>query len=276
MARFTTSDGLSLYYEDTGDGPALLCLAGLTRNSRDFDFLAPHLPDTRLIRMDYRGRGRSDHDPDYSNYTVTREAQDVVELLDHLALDRVVILGTSRGGLIAMLLATTHPDRLAGVILNDVGPVLAEDGLIRIMESVGQPPAAKTHEQAIETMLIVQGQDFPGVSRDIWLTQSQAQFRETDDGLDLRYDPSLREALIEQAESGETPDLWPLFDSLAALPVGVIRGANSDVLSSMTLVQMEARHPGLITLTVPDRGHVPFLDEPESLKVIAQVMAAAA
>src|SRR5699024_8561674 len=111
MAYFTTGDGLSLYYEDHGDGPAVLCLAGLTRNSRDFDLLAPHLPDIRLIRMDYRGRGQSDHDPDHGNYNVMREAQDVVELLDHLELERVVTLGTSRGGLIAMALAATHRDR---------------------------------------------------------------------------------------------------------------------------------------------------------------------
>lgn len=275
MAHFNTSDGLSLYYEDVGDGPALLCLAGLTRNSRDFDFLAPHLPDTRLIRMDYRGRGRSDHDPNYSNYTVLREAQDVVELLDHIRLDRVVTLGTSRGGLIAMLLAATRPDRLTGVVLNDVGPVLAEDGLARILDYVGQRPAAKTYEQAAETMMIVHGQDFPGVSHDVWLMQSRAQYRETNDGLDLRYDPHLRDALIEQAEASETPDLWPLFDASATLPVGVIRGANSDILSSMTVAQMEARHPGLITATVPDRGHAPFLDEPEALDVIARVMDAA-
>ena len=137
MARLITTDGLALHYEDTGAGQPLLCLPGLTRNTRDFDFLAPHVSDLRLIAMDYRGRGQSDPAPDFNSYSVPREAQDVIDLLDHLGLATVTILGTSRGGLIAMALAATQPDRVAGVILNDVGPEVAPAGIARILDYVG-------------------------------------------------------------------------------------------------------------------------------------------
>lgn len=272
MPRFITSDGLSLHYEDTGTGQPLLCLAGLTRNTRDFDFLAPHMTHLRMIAMDYRGRGQSDYAPDFNSYSVPREAQDVIELLDHLGINRVTILGTSRGGLIAMALAAGHPDRIAGVILNDVGPVLSADGISRIMDYVGKPPESKTYEKATDAMQAVLAPNFPGVPRDIWLTQVRAQYDETDAGLVLRYDPHLRDALLAQAAAGPLPDLWPLFDALRPFPVGVLRGANSDILSPETLTEMQARHPGLISATIPDRGHVPFLDEPESLELIHRIL----
>ena len=121
MPKFTTSDGLSLFYEDQGDGPPVLCLAGLTRNTTDFTYLVPHMAGTRLIRLDYRGRGQSDYAEDYMTYNILREGQDAVELLDHLGLAKATIIGTSRGGLIAMALSHTHPDRLNGVVLNDIG-----------------------------------------------------------------------------------------------------------------------------------------------------------
>ena len=176
MATFKTSDGLSLYYEDDGAGPALLCLAGLTRNCRDFDPLARAVSGVRLIRMDYRGRGNSDYDPDPLNYAVPREARDVVELLDHLGLDRVTVLGTSRGGLIAMILAATVPHRLRGVILNDVGPEISADGIARIMEYVGRKPAVLTLEGAARDMQTMLDADFPGVPLEVWLRQADANW----------------------------------------------------------------------------------------------------
>ncbi len=272
MPRFATSDGLSLHYEDTGTGQALICLPGLTRNTRDFDFLAPHMTGFRMISMDYRGRGQSDHAPDFNSYSVPREAQDVVELLTHLNLGKVTVLGTSRGGLIAMVLAATVPDRLAGVILNDVGPVVSADGIARIMEYVGRPPAARTLQDAANAMAKVLGAQFSGISPDVWHKMAAAQYAETQNGLVLRYDARLRDALLAQAESGPPPDLWPLFDALCALPVGVLRGANSDILSPETLDEMKVRHKGLIAVTVPGRGHVPLLDEPESLTLIHQIL----
>ncbi len=272
MTYFSTTDGKQIYFEDSGKGVALLCLAGLTRNTQDFSFLAPHVREHRLIAMDYRGRGRSDYDPVYQNYNILREAQDVIELLDHLGLDRVSILGTSRGGLIAMALAAGHPDRLSGVILNDVGPVIEPSAIDRIMSYVGKEPAAKTIEQAAQALQHMMGPEFPGVAFERWLKMAAFQYDETPDGLTLRYDTALRTALIEQSAAGEVADLWPLFDALRDIPTGVLRGANSDLLSEQTLSAMQNRHPGLITAIVPDRGHVPFLDEPESLALLQRVL----
>ncbi|WP_368186609.1 alpha/beta fold hydrolase [Aestuariibius sp. HNIBRBA575] len=268
MPTFITSDGLTLHYEDQGSGSVLLCLAGLTRNARDFEPLLPHLPHHRIIRLDYRGRGNSDYDPDFTHYSVPREAEDVIELLDHLALDRVTLLGTSRGGLIAMMLGATHVHRLNGVILNDIGPVIDMPGLSRIMAYVGNKPVAKTYDDAALGLAKFYGDEFPGVSVETWRRQAVAMYLETETGLELRYDPALKDAFNAQASSNEEVDLWPLFETLNAVPVAVIRGGNSDLLSAKTLSDMQARHPNLIAATVPDRGHVPFLDEPESLTMI--------
>lgn len=274
MPYFTTSDGKQIYYEDTGQGAPLLCLAGLTRNCRDFSYLAPHVTDLRMIAMDYRGRGQSDYDPDYRNYNILREGQDAIELLDHLGLDRAFILGTSRGGLIAMGLAVSHPDRLSGVVLNDVGPVIEPAAIERIMEYVGQKPNAQSYDQAAQALQYLMSAQFPGVPLARWREAAEFQYVETAQGLDLRYDPALRTALIEQSASGEPVDLWPLFDALRPFPTGVIRGANSDLLSSASLTLMQDRDPSLMTAEVPDRGHVPFLDEPEALTLLRRVLEA--
>ncbi len=269
MARFTTSDGLSLHFEDEGRGLPILCLAGLTRNSADFSFVLPHLAGHRVIRMDYRGRGQSDHAPDFMSYNILREAQDAIELLDHLGIARAVILGTSRGGLIAMALAHLHPARLAGVVLNDIGPVVDPKGLERIMDYVGREPVLADLDSAAAALAHVHAEAFPGVPLARWRAQAEFMFFEKPGGgLGLRYDAGLRDALVGQAGAGEAPDLWLLFDALRDIPVAAIRGANSDLLTAQTLGAMAARHPGLITATVPDRGHVPFLDEPQALAAL--------
>ena len=275
MAFFTTTDGKQLYFEDNGAGHPVLCLAGLTRNTGDFSFLTPHLADRRVIAMDYRGRGRSDYDPDYMNYNILREAHDAIELLDHLGLERVDVIGTSRGGMIAMALAASHPERLSAVVLNDVGPVLEVSGIAKIMDYVGKKPAAKTYDEAAQGLLHVMGPLFPGVPLDRWRQQAEIQYQQTPDGLSARYDRALRMALIEQSATGAIPDMWMFYEALRDIPTGVIRGANSDVLGKDTLTQMHDRHPGLISTEVPDRGHAPFLDEPQSLDLIHKVLDAA-
>lgn len=273
MARFATSDGLSLHYRDEGTGHPVLCLAGLTRNSADFDFMAPHLSDTRLIRLDYRGRGQSDHAADFMSYNILTEARDATELLDHLGLDRVTIIGTSRGGLIAMALAHLHPGRLAGVVLNDIGPEVADTGIARIMDYVGREPDLPDLDAAASALAHVHATAFPGVPLARWRAQAEAMFFEKPGGgLGLRYDPRLRDALVGQAGAGEAPDLWQMFAALGGLPLAAIRGANSDLLSPETFARMQARHPGMIAATVPDRGHVPFLDEPQALAAIRSLL----
>ena len=272
MAYFTSSDGKRLYFEDAGTGQPLLCLAGLTRNSRDFSFLAPHIADLRMITMDYRGRGQSDYDPDFMNYNILREGLDAVELLDHLEVDKVTLLGTSRGGLVAMALATSHPMRLAGVILNDIGPVVEPAGIAKIMDYVGNQPTAKSYDEAARTLHQIMEPQFPGVPLQTWRRQVEHQYVQSETGLGLRYDSALRDALIQQAAEGPVPDPWPLFEALREIPTGVIRGANSDIFGTGTLREMRSRHSGLISAEIADRGHVPFLDEPQSLDVIHKVL----
>lgn len=275
MPKFKTSDGLQLFYTDEGTGKPILCLPGLTRSGDDFEFAKPHLSQYRVLTLDFRGRGQSDHDPVYMNYNIPREALDVIELLDHLGLECTALLGTSRGGLVSMTLAATQPERLTAVILNDIGPVIEPAGLVRIMDYVGKPLNARTLADAAAALQANMAAEFPGVPSERWQAQTAILYDQTANGLALRYDPKLRDAMLEQAAAGPAPDLWPVFDALQPLPTGAIRGANSDLFSAQTLVEMKTRHPALITAEVPDRGHVPFLDEPEALEVIHQVMTAA-
>lgn len=268
MPRFTTSDGLSLHYTDEGQGLPVLALAGLTRNGSDFDYVAPHLKGVRLIRLDYRGRGKSDWADDWATYSIPIEARDAVELLDHLAIDKAAILGTSRGGLIAMVLAATVKDRLLGIALNDIGPALDTAGLDVIKTYIGQNPVWKTlPEAAAERPAAMAG--FANVPAERWLAEVRKLYVETPDGLTLTYDPKLRDAVLAAA-SELAPDLWPLFDLMQGLPLACIRGANSDLLSRDTLLQMQARRPDMIAATAPDRGHIPFLDEPEALDALTK------
>lgn len=266
MATFTTSDGLTLYYEEQGDGLPILCLAGLTRTTADFDDVAPHLADHRLIRMDYRGRGQSDFDKTWQNYTPPVECRDVMELMAHLGLNKVAILGTSRGGLNAMGLAAGAKDHLLGVALNDVGPVVDPKGIAFIMTYLGKNPAAKTYDQAAAALAHVYA-GFDGVPESRWMLEARKNFRETGDGLEITYDPHLRDA-IAAAMEGPTPDLWPLFDAMDGLPLACIRGATSDLLTPQTLAEMQRRRPDMITAVVPGRGHVPFLNEPEAVAAL--------
>ncbi len=265
MPHFTAADGASLFYTDTGHGIPLLCLAGLTRNSTDFDYLAPHLPPLRLIRMDYRGRGHSDW-TGAPSYTVQREAEDALALLDHLGLESAAVLGTSRGGIVALYLSATAPERLRGVILNDVGPVLEPLGLERIMEFIGRRPAARSHAAAA-VALEHAADGFANVPPSRWMEEARRHFIATDQGLDINYDPVLRQAFLDSLNA-QTSDLWPLFDAACARPLALIRGANSDLLTQATADEMANRCPAMILEEVPDRGHIPFLDEAESLRAI--------
>lgn len=270
--RFRTSDGVTLVYDDIGQGPALLCLAGLTRNARDFDYVAPHLSAYRLICLDYRGRGRSDHAP-VDSYCPAVEARDVLELMAHLQLPQTAILGTSRGGLVAMVLAAHAKEVLTGVILNDIGPEIAAPGLDKIKDYLGRPLPHKTLE-ALAVAYPAAYPEFSNVPPGRWRDEAARRAIETPDGLVLNYDTALREAVLGQGAQ-PVPDLWPLFQALEGVPLGLIRGARSDLLSSATAAEMCRRRPDMIFAEVPGRGHVPFLDEPESLAVINAVMAKA-
>lgn len=268
---FQASDGAKIAYRDEGEGLPVLCLAGLTRNMADFDYVAPHLPGVRLIRMDYRGRGQSDF-TGVATYTVPIEGRDAIELLNHLGIDKAAVLGTSRGGLIGLLLAAVAHDRLLGLCLNDVGPVIERAGLERIFDYVGRNPSARTYE-ALAERLPAAMPGFANVPDGRWLADAQKHYDETPDGLRIRYDPALRGAFLA-AFQGDAPDLWPLWQATAGMPVALIRGANSDLLSRAVADEMKLRRPDLIFAEAPDRAHIPWLDEPESLAAIHAWLAA--
>lgn len=269
MPRFTTSDGLSLYFEDEGTGQPILCLSGLTRNARDFDFVAPQVvAEHRMIRLDYRGRGQSDWAEDPMTYTVPREAQDALELMDHLGIDRFAVLGTSRGGLIAMGLAATAKDRLLGVVMNDIGPVLDPKGLDAIMSYLGVHPDFPDFDTMAAARKTAMEDSFAGVPLDRWRKEVTHTHKETDAGVRLNYDPRLRDAVIAAGAAGDV-DLWPFFDAIAPLPSAVIHGVNSDLLTAETVTEMQRRNPELIVAQVPNRAHIPFLDEAEAKAALA-------
>ena len=262
---FAAPDGARLAYRDEGRGVPLLCLSGLTRTMGDFDYLAPHVPSCRLIRMDCRGRGASAW-TGAESYTVPFEARDALALLDHLGVEQAAVIGTSRGGLIGMLLAAAARDRLLGLCLNDIGPQIEPSGLTRISGDLGRNPVARTHAE-LAASLPRSSPGFDAVPADRWLAEARLHYTETPDGLRITYDPALREAFLATL-SGPPADAWPLFDACSGLPLALIRGANSDLLSAEAAAEMRRRRPDMLFADVPGRAHIPFLDEPESLQVI--------
>jgi pimeloyl-ACP methyl ester carboxylesterase len=266
MQTFRASDGARLAFRDAGRGLPVMALAGLTRDGRDFDYLQRHLPgDVRLVRLDSRGRGGSDWTGP-ETYTVGQEAQDALALLDHLGIDRAAILGSSRGGLLGLVIAGMAKHRMAGLCLNDVGPVVERDGLMRIGTYIGVEPAVPTLAEVADRMPAA----MPGFNRVPavrWQEETVRHYVQRDTGVGLTYDPALRQA-FDAAMSGPLPELWPLFDACAGLPLALIRAAGSDVLAAATAAEMQRRRPDMLFAEIPDRGHIPFLDEPEAVALI--------
>jgi pimeloyl-ACP methyl ester carboxylesterase len=267
---FIAADGARIAYRDEGAGLAVLCLAGLTRNGSDFDLLAPHLPPCRMIRMDYRGRGDSDWTGAQS-YTVPTEACDALGLLAHLGVARTAVIGTSRGGIVGMLLAATAPEKIAGLLLNDVGPVLDTVGLDRIRAYLGREPRARSHAAAAEA-LAATAVGFADVPPGRWEDEARRLWRMTPEGLRNTYDPALRDA-FEAAMAGPAIDMWPLFEACARVPIALVRGAGSDLLSAATAAEMARRVPRLRVTEIPGRGHIPWLDEDGSVRAVRDWLA---
>lgn len=268
MPKFATADGVQLYYTDEGAGLPILALAGLTRNTHDFDHVAPHLLKSgtcRLIRMDYRGRGQSDW-ADPESYTVPQESRDALALLDHLGIEKAGIIGTSRGGLIGMVLAATAKDRVLGVALNDIGPEIEAAGLSVIKDYIGRNPPQATHQEAAGFRAKAWSH-FIGVPHERWLEEVRNHYSETDEGLVNKYDPRLADTVLA-ASTNLAPDLWPVFNAMAGLPLAILHADASDLLSPSTFEKMRNQRPDAHAATVLGRGHVPFLDEPESIRVL--------
>lgn len=269
---YQSEDGLRLAYKIKGNkkGKPVLCLPGVTRNSSDFDYLARCINEFALICPDYRGRGLSEWDSNPENYNALVEARDIFRLLDVLEIASIPIIGTSRGGMIAVVMANLAPKRVAGVVFNDVGPVIEKISLDRILEYIGRNPSAKTIPEAAEDLERF-SEGFNGVPQSRWLEEAQKHYQKTTDGLKINYDPKLRIGFKQYLISGKL-ELWSEFDVLKSIPFGLIRGENSDLLSRETVIKMqEIFHHGFYT-EVPDRGHIPFLDEAESVDFISSFL----
>lgn len=272
---YTVHDGLRLYARDYGDPESgatpVICLAGLTRNSKDFHEIATHLCGTRrVLAPDYRGRGRSEYARNYRSYAASVEMSDVLQLMTLAHLEEAIILGTSRGGIIGMLMAAARPNAVKAVILNDIGPHLPSAGLLRIAGYVRNLPAFDDWSEAVAVLKSIHGPYFTDLSEEDWLAFAQRTYRRDDGRLRHDFDPALARALDEQVDisAGEEISLWPQFAALLHKPVLVIRGTNSDLLLSETVKQMRLLKHDLRSVTIPHRGHPPFLSEPKATEAI--------
>lgn len=270
-ATFTSSDNLRLFYRRFGEPgrPPVLCVHGLTRNSRDFLALAQHLAQHHdVIVPDVRGRGFSDHDPEPQHYQPAVYASDMWALLDHLGIARCAIVGTSMGGIIAMIMAVQQPQRIAGIVFNDVGPELDAAGLQRIASYVGLKTEVRSWDDAVKVSQRNFGAALPGLTPVQWLAFTEAAFRAGADGVPRAdYDPAIAQVFGQASNADSTEKAWQLFDALRQ-PALLLRGALSDLLSAEVAAKMAQRHPDLHVVEIPDRGHAPLLDESESLRAI--------
>jgi pimeloyl-ACP methyl ester carboxylesterase len=268
----TTADGLSIFVRTDGRQGVrapLVCLPGLTRNSRDFTTIAARYGSTRfVVRLDFRGRGYSSYDPEAQTYRPDVYAADTVAVLDALGIDEAVLLGTSLGGSVAMLTATLHPDRVAGVILNDVGPKLEAAGFARIQSYAGKLPTNPTWEAALAQLRALAGEGAALIDDPTWKRVVHEQYREFAPG-DIRpdHDPRIV-AGMESVDPHAIGTTWPLFEALATIPTLVLRGERSDLFAADAVTEMQRRKPDLVAVTVPDRGHCPLLDERESVAAL--------
>lgn len=274
----SAADGTQLYVRDYAANRSglvpVVCLPGLTRNAKDFETIAPALAQTRrVLAFDFRGRGRSGR-ADPATYRPDQEVADTLLALDTLGIERFAIIGTSRGGIAAMVMAARALPRMAGVVFNDIGPRIDKAGLLRIRTYLGTDPQFADWAEAV-TALKSSNPGFETLSETEWLAFARRVYREVNGVPRADYDPGLAQNFpnVADIEAGKMPELWALLDMMANVPSLVLRGEHSDLLSADIVAGMHQHHRRLQSVTIRERGHVPFLDEPESLAAIAQWLA---
>ncbi|MBE7638319.1 alpha/beta fold hydrolase [Sneathiella sp. P13V-1] len=271
---YKSNDGLNLYYrhyQGAGTKAPVVCLSGLTRNSGDFHQLAEtYSKDRHFYALDYRGRGKSDYDEDFKNYNPQIYLQDILTFLSHTGIKRAVFVGTSLGGLLTMGLAGLAPSFVAGAVLNDVGPEIAEEGGSRIAGYVGKDVRFETIEQATAAQKEQYIGAYPDLDDEEWLATTKVGFIYDQEAGNFKpnYDLRLGQALAEQVANDQKIDLWPFFAGLKDIPTVAIRGELSDVLSEDVFKKMQQIHPNMATLSLPNRGHVPQLNEPPVINLL--------
>ncbi|HET9534268.1 MAG TPA: alpha/beta hydrolase [Mesorhizobium sp.] len=266
---YSAPDGLKLhariYGENVRERSPVVCLPGLTRNARDFHELAMLLSHDRkrprkVVAFDYRGRGQSAYDPNWKNYDIVVEAEDIVAGLTALGIDHAAFIGTSRGGLIIHVLAAMRPSLLKAVVLNDIGPVVESGGRAHIRAYLERPHQPKSFAEAQALQQAAHAENFPALTDEDWARFVHALYREENGVPVLDFDPALLN-LVRQADFDKPlPALWPQFEGLSAIPMLTIRGGNSSLLSVATLEEMGRRHPDCQTVTVEGQGHAPLLE----------------
>lgn len=261
---------------ETGAGPPLLMMHGLTRNSADFEPLIEALElHQRLIVPDQRGRAKSGYDPEFENYQPAVYVDDMWALLDRLEIEKVICIGTSMGGLMSMMMASQKPDRIAGIVLNDIGPHVSEEGLDRIRSYVGPSQPMKSWEAAAMRCEAIMRDAIDGFVADDWMAFARRTCEELSDGsVRFAYDPAISQGMAKEDTSAVPPDLWPMWDSLKDHPILTIRGAKSDILVPLTVQEMARRHPdNFSSVEIPGRGHTPGLEEPAAVSAIRAFLA---
>lgn len=274
-----SADGLTLSFRDyagSNDRPPVVCLHGLTRNARDFEDLAPHVSAQgwRVIVPDMRGRGDSDYASDPSTYQPATYVADLLGLLDQEGIERFISIGTSMGGLMTMLLAAAQPERIAGTVLNDIGPVLENAGLEAIKSYIGQGRSFPTWMHAARALQEVHGPAHPDYGIENWITMAKRTLTLCNNGrISFDYDMKIAEPILAADDAAVPPNLWPAFDTLATKPMLLIRGELSGLLSMENFEEMQRHAPNAKTIIVPRNGHAPTLDEPESRAAIDAFLA---
>jgi pimeloyl-ACP methyl ester carboxylesterase len=275
---FTSADGnLRLHAQVQGPENApltVLCLHGLTRNVADFGVIAERLSARyRVIAADQRGRGKSQWDPQIANYRPSTYVADMFALLDHLAIERVAVIGTSMGGIMAMIMGAMQPRRLQGIVLNDIGPEVSAAGLQRLRHSLNDRTPASTWAEASVQAKRLNGMAFPDYRDADWDAFARRTYVQDPAGRPVpAFDPAILNGLNETSPSAVPADLWSQWRQLAPIPMLAIRGALSDIITAETLESMAARHPNLRTVTLVNRGHAPMLDEPEAVAAIEEFL----
>ncbi len=273
---YRVSDGLELYardYNHANSDQTLLCLHGLSRNSADFEPLCSLLSEHyRMIVVDQRGRGLSQWDSNPERYQLPTYVGDMWSLLDHLQLDRVTVIGTSMGGLMGMVVAAEKPECIRGLVINDVGPEVAPEGLARIMSYVGKARPIHNWADAIEQTQAINQVCFPSFTPQQWQSMAERLYRENSEGVPVpSYDPKISQPIASDEAAAVPPDLWPLFEQLK-VPMLAIRGELSDLLSAECFSRMQEVQPGMALTSVEGVGHAPVLDEPQASAAIRRFL----